>query len=118
MIQATQNALRRAYRQFKIQGYLRRGALPFSDGYMQYRDQRLAEQLEDAALLADFRNGGALPVGFGQRLDERLVEYPWVYAHLLESGGKLLDAGSTLNRAVLLNSPKLRAKHSNYPEGS
>ena len=41
------------------------------------------------------RGGAALPQGYGVGLDERVIEYPWLYAQ--RPFGRLLDAGSTLN---------------------
>ena len=50
--------------------------------------------------------------GFGARLDERIVEYPWVLARLGRYGDKLcaLDAGSTLNYEEILQHPVVK-KH-------
>jgi SAM-dependent methyltransferase len=52
-----------------------------------------------------------LPVGYGQWLDERIVEYCWLFSRLPEGPGKLLDAGSTLNHEFIISHPKLLAKH-------
>ena len=46
---------------------------------------------------------GALPVGHGFRLDERIVEYPWLFSRLPSGAGNLLDAGSVLNYEFLLS---------------
>ena len=47
-----------------------------------------------------FRDGAKLPFGFGVGLNERVVEYPWLFSR--RPTGLVLDAGSTLNhRAVL-----------------
>jgi SAM-dependent methyltransferase len=56
----------------------------------------------DSGLL---RNGVPLPPGYGARLDERVVEYPWVYARLPDRPGAMLDAGSALNHLFLLERP-------------
>src|ERR1700757_3858905 len=53
---------------------------------------------------------GQLPPGYGRWLDERLVEYPWLFSQLTEGPGSLLDAGSTLNHALILDHPKLRER--------
>jgi SAM-dependent methyltransferase len=50
---------------------------------------------------------GQLPPGYGRWLDERLVEYPWLFSQLTEDSGTLLDAGSTLNHALILDYPRL-----------
>ncbi len=60
----------------------------------------VAEVLEDAARLDPFSSGGALPAGFGVGLDERVVEFPWLLSQSLR--GSVLDAGSALNHAYIL----------------
>lgn len=49
-------------------------------------------------------------VPFGYLLDERIVEYPWLFSRLNNLNGKLLDAGSVLNFHYLLSRPELSAK--------
>ena len=51
-----------------------------------------------------------LPAGYGFRLDERIIEYPWLFSRLPMGAGRLLDAGSTLNFEFLLEQPGLRQK--------
>lgn len=67
--------------------------------------------LGDPALLAAVRDGGALPAGYGVKLDERLVEFPWLLS--MAPSGTVLDAGSTLNHAHVLDAflPGLDALH-------
>ncbi|MDR1826907.1 MAG: class I SAM-dependent methyltransferase [Methylobacteriaceae bacterium] len=48
--------------------------------------------------------------GFGYRIDERAVELPWVVSCLPDGPCRLLDAGSSLNHAPVLEHPKLRGK--------
>ena len=46
-----------------------------------------------------------LPQRFGIAIDERVVEYPWIFGHLLErqnTGARMLDAGSILNHDFIL----------------
>jgi SAM-dependent methyltransferase len=59
-----------------------------------------------------FANARPLPQGFGIGFDERVIEYPWVLSHL-PAGGRVLDAGSTLNHAHVLDAflPRLEALH-------
>jgi SAM-dependent methyltransferase len=49
-------------------------------------------------LLAD---GSRLPKGYGVGLDERVIEFPWLYAQ--RPFGRTLDAGSTLNHEHILD---------------
>src|SRR5918997_5599342 len=57
--------------------------------------------LGDQGLLAAVKNGGRLPCGYGKRLDERVIEFPWLLA--MAPAGRVLDAGSTLNHAHVLD---------------
>jgi len=78
--------------------YRLRGRRPWSAGY--YTEKRRAiERAIDAGWLA---GAGSLPAGYGRALDERVVEYPWVYARLPRQPGVVLDAGSALNHRFLL----------------
>jgi SAM-dependent methyltransferase len=52
----------------------------------------------------------SLPEGYGFRLDERIIEYPWLMSRLPAGAGTLLDAGSVLNFAWLIDHPKVRDK--------
>lgn len=69
--------------------------------YDEAKDRALADTLDSAKLLERFRSGRSLPRGFGFSLDERMVEIPWVVANL-PRGGRVLDAGSSLNHPVIL----------------
>jgi len=66
--------------------------------------------LDNAPLLETFRRGEALPSGYGFGIDERVVEYPWMYASLPIGGGRVLDAGSVLNYDFLVAHPVIRTK--------
>jgi hypothetical protein len=84
--------------------YLRSDRTPhFAPGYSKYKERLVLETLADPELLATFRYGRALPEGFGSKLDERIVEYPWIFSRLPQEGN-ILDAGSTLNKEVLIKS--------------
>ena len=79
--------------------YLCRGRLPLTLGYRQYRNQYLRKVLGNDELLNLFNTGRELPGGFGARLDERFVEYPWMLSRLAryKYNLRILDAGSTFN---------------------
>ena len=62
-----------------------------------------------AAVSSDL-NFSALPAGFGRWVDERIIEYPWLFSHLPAGPGRLLDAGSTLNHDYVLAHKKLSNK--------
>ncbi len=86
--------------------FLAGGKKPWSRGYDVYKNRSLRHALGPGG----FARTGSLPSGFGFRLDERIVEYPWFFSLLPESPGKLLDAGSILNHEVVIGHPKLKNK--------
>jgi SAM-dependent methyltransferase len=85
-----------------IRRYLSGNREPFSEGYTEYKERLVLETLNNPALMETFRTGAALPMRFGDRLDERIVEYPWVFSRLQPGSGLVIDAGSTFNKASLL----------------
>ena len=101
---------RAAERERQVRAYLAGGRVPWSEGYKPYRAELLRRVVQDEALLAGFRDASPLPNGYGLGIDERIVEYPWVLARLDAAPGRLLDAGSTLNQAYLLDLPRLARK--------
>lgn len=93
-----------------IHQYLAGGRIPWSPGYGEYRLRCVVRILEEEASLRNFRESGLLPQGYGYRLDERVVEYPWVFSRARDWGPRVLDAGSTLNNPTLLATPMLRTR--------
>lgn len=90
--------------------YLQSGKQPFTPGYHSYKWNLVQNALADSSLLEAFRQGHALPDSYGLRLDERVVEYPWLMARLPGEAGTLLDAGSVLNFRQLIDLPLLKEK--------
>lgn len=78
---------------------------PWKLGYVPYKYAAIRRAIAQGVL-----SNGALPVGHGFRLDERIVEYPWLFSRLPSGAGNLLDAGSVLNYEFLLNQPSLASK--------
>ncbi len=78
---------------------------PWTKGYVEYKNY----EIERVLRAGDFRSE-ALPPGYGFRLDERIVEYPWFFSRLPIAPGRLLDAGSVLNFDFLLERPALKSK--------
>jgi SAM-dependent methyltransferase len=76
---------------------------PFSPGYQTVKRQIIKSAVDGGML----REGRDLPSGYGVAMDERVVEYPWVFSRLADVG-KMLDAGSTFNHDFLLERPPLR----------
>lgn len=76
---------------------------PFGPGYQTVK-RRIITSAIDSGLLGA---GKELPRGYGVAMDERVVEYPWLFTRLTNVG-KMLDAGSTFNHDFLLQRPPLR----------
>jgi SAM-dependent methyltransferase len=102
--------VRRARQRVTRRAYVSGGRLPWSPGYLAVREQLVTATLDDPALVRRFGEGRDLPPGHGVALDERCVEYPWLFARLGERNCRLLDAGSTLNHANLVTRPELAAR--------
>ena len=90
--------------------YLKGGGIPWSLGYEQAKEKFISEVLVNPGLLELFRRGSELPERFGVGFDERCVEYPWLLAHLRPGLENILDAGSTLNYAFILDHLVFRKK--------
>jgi hypothetical protein len=50
-----------------------------------------------------FRLGQPLPKGYGYRLDERIIEYPWVLSRLANDQSLLIDGGGALDFPYVLD---------------
>lgn len=83
-----------------------RGTPPHALGYLTHRRREILRQLPPSGFVEKIDRGH-----FGLHLDERIVEYPWLFARIPDGKGRLLDAGSALNYRFLLGHPKLRGKH-------
>ena len=99
------NYFKKRYQEIACALYNANGKKPWSIGYNAYKQK----QINKAINRGDF-NAHKLPARYGFRLDERIVEYPWVLNRLPENKGKLLDAGSTLNFDFLISHEKLAKK--------
>ncbi len=93
-----------------IHKYLAGGRIPWSQGYSSFKTRFLANAVNDVRLLDLFRTGRPLPAGYGQALDERVVEFPWAVSQLGDCGSQLLDAGSTFNRPFLLEHSEIKKR--------
>lgn len=100
----------RIRRRKKIDQYIKAGKKPWSEGYSLFREEYIQKVIDDASVLELFQKGLPLPNQYGEFLDDRVVEYPWLISRLEQNSGKLLDAGSALNFHWLLQHPKLSQK--------
>jgi len=73
---------------------------PWTAEYRARQRSFVERALDDPGLIERFRRGERLPRRYGIGLDERVVEYPWLFAN--EPTGHVLDAGSTLNHEHVL----------------
>jgi len=89
--------------------YVLTGRRPWSIGYYTAKKSAINAAIDGGAV----RIGKLLPAHFGVAIDERIVEYPWLFEKLRrgeQSIGRILDAGSTLNHDYILDrSPLNRA---------
>ena len=90
-----------------ILSYKAMGRRPWSLGYSAYKDRAIRDVLHNRR---DIFNTGALPPQYGSGIDERIVEYPWLFARLKKTEEVLLDAGATLNHREILNLDDLKEK--------
>jgi SAM-dependent methyltransferase len=74
------------------------GMKPWTRGYAEYKNKKLKQVLQNNPFHQE-----KLPIDYGFRIDERIVEYPWFLSRLPEQlSGNLLDAGSVLNFEPIL----------------
>jgi SAM-dependent methyltransferase len=75
---------------------------PWTQEYVDRHRAFLSEVISDPVAYQSIgRRRGEIPEGYGVGLDERVVEYPWLMAR--RPKGSVLDAGSTLNHAHILD---------------
>lgn len=85
--------------------YIRGEQIPWSAGYAAYRSRLVTQTLKNKELMEQFRGSTLLPDGYGVAMDERCVEYPWMFANIADNNGVVLDAGSVLNQYYIINHP-------------
>ena len=81
------------------------GKMPWKVGYVAFRNAYISSVLQSKKF-----NECILQESYGSGLDERAVEYPWLFSRLPEGGGRLLDAGSVLNHKFIISQEALRRK--------
>ena len=69
--------------------------------YGERHGKLLSWAFDDGELGDLLRSGQPLPERYGVGLDERVIEFPWLYSQ--RPFGRLLDAGSTLNHEHILD---------------
>jgi SAM-dependent methyltransferase len=82
---------------------------PFSLGYDFYKWSIIDKSINNDDFLTNV-NKGILPKGYGFKLDERVVEYPFIFSKINYENKKILDAGSTFNFDDIVNHKKITNK--------
>ena len=90
--------------------YVEAGRIPWSRGYGQAKIKFIREVLCNPGLIKVFQKDSELPERFGVGFDERCIEYPWLLARLQPRPERILDAGSALNHAFILEHALFREK--------
>ncbi len=78
--------------------YVLSGRRPWRAGYYTAKKRAICGGIDSGVM----RGGNKLPTGYGYRIDERVVEYPWMFSQLPQTPGRMLDAGSALNHEFLV----------------
>ena len=73
---------------------------PWTQQYVAVHRRFVSDAIDDRSLIERIARGEPLPEGFGVGLDERVVEFAWLFAQGLK--GRVLDAGSALNHEYIL----------------
>jgi SAM-dependent methyltransferase len=89
--------------------YLQKGQIPWAPGYWEYRNEKILEAISNQEVMNCFIQN-KVPESFGLKLDERIVEYAWIFSRMPEGNIKMLDAGSTFNFDFIVNHPKIAEK--------
>jgi hypothetical protein len=102
----------------RLASYLKNGRVPWSEGYHDYKWDEIEKAITSADIIQKFKNSKIQSFGLG--IDERIIEYPWIFSALSDSAGRLLDAGSTFNFKTILDQPIIKKKelsiYTYYPE--
>lgn len=89
--------------------FLAEGSIPWSQGYQRHKIESITNAIHNKELQNGL-NRKELAAGYGYRLDERVIEYPWLFSKIEEGNHKVLDAGSTFNYDYLVNHPLVADK--------
>lgn len=97
--------LRKIYEKLNILIFLLNGKKPWSRGYCEFKKEYIKGTIRGGKF-----NVSKLPSGYGFRIDERIIEYPWLFSRLPDDEGRLLDAGSVLNFDFLISEKVVSGK--------
>lgn len=86
------------------------GKIPWNEGYEKNKSNEIKRVLKDKILMNSFKNNERLNPMYGYGVDERIVEYPWLFSRITKKYSNLLDAGSSLNHDCVIGSASNIAK--------
>ena len=89
--------------------FFEEGKIPWSPGYAYHKKKTIIDSISNEELMEGIQRK-VLPKGFAHRLDERIIEYSWIFSNLPNEKLKFLDAGSTFNFNYIVNHPKIENK--------
>lgn len=92
-----------------IEVYSNGDRTPWSVGYTEFKEAFIAEAISDGVIMESFQDK-KVPSDFGIGLDERVVEYPWIFSRLDGNPEKIVDAGSTFNFKFVVEHKKIKEK--------
>jgi len=98
-------------KKLRLLSYLMTGRKAWSRGYSEYKWKEIDSKINDNTFLNKFKNDRYIPYELGDGLDERLIEYIWIFSNLNNKKENLLDAGSTFNFPEIIWHPKLEKKN-------
>ena len=98
------------FKKIKKYIFILRGQVPWTLGYEEHKYDSIKQAISDSKILNEFQNKN-LSNKFGYRLDERIVEYPWILNNLKKVKTIFLDAGSTFNFDFLLENEIFKDKY-------
>lgn len=86
------------------------GCRAWSLGYLEARTDAVVKCLGNRKTLGLFLGNKNLPDGYGNKFDERVVEYPWLVSRINSGDKYILDAGSILNFRFIIENNRLVGK--------
>lgn len=89
--------------------YKQNGCIPWSNGYHEHKWQEIEKTLGNPEIIEKFNIFKGI-AEFGVGIDERIIEYPWIFANLSKGAKTLLDAGSTFNHKIIIEQPLVKTK--------
>ncbi|NNE14185.1 MAG: class I SAM-dependent methyltransferase [Saprospiraceae bacterium] len=92
-----------------INNYIKNGSVPWSKGYGEYKNLLISKSINDYVFLRSI-SAKNIPKNFGMKIDERIIEYPWIFSKLNDYKEDILDAGSTFNFDYVVNHNKFKNK--------